>query len=382
MATATAPTRHSIAARVRLAREQAGLRQEDVAVGLGIPRPSVTELEAGRRDLSSVELAVLAELLGKPVDWFVAGEEQFDPEAWDPVRFHLRGGDLTGDDRRALLGFASRCADYANLEALLEVLPELPRARYGGLTGRHIDQGRAVARAERQRLRLGTRPIGDVVALLELQGIKVLDWAMPAGSAIDGALFVSDETGPCVLLNEAAVWTRRQFSAAHEYAHLLLDLDGDHAQVCFQNGRGLAEKRANAFAAEFLSPTDGVLEFLATLGVPAKRPVSVADVIELQRYFQVSYEATLWRLLNLGLIAEDERQAFAAFKPSELARRLGYEPSDLQPAGPVSRRFRQLALRAWQAGKITRGKLAELLGVTKRDLEELPGALAGLGVGG
>ena len=382
MTTAAAPTRQSIATRARLAREQAGLRQEDVAARLGIPRPSVTELEAGRRDISSVELAVLADLLGKPIEWFVAAEGQFDPDAWNPVNFHLRGGDLTDNDRRALVTFASRCAEYASLEVLLDVRPEIPRARYGGLTGRHIDQGRAVALAERQRLQLGARPIGDVVALLELLGVKVLDWPMAEESAIDGALFASEETGPCILLNGDEAWTRRQFSAAHEYAHLLLDVDGDRAEVCFRNGQGLTEKRANAFAAEFLSPTDGVLEFLATLGVPARRPVSVADVIELQRYFQVSYDATLWRLLNLGLITEPQRQEFAAFKPSALARRLGYEPSDQQPKGPVSRRFRQLAIRAWQAGKITRGKLAELLDVPKRDLDGLPGALAGLGVGG
>ncbi len=41
--------------------------QEDVAQVLGVHRVAVTEIEAGRRKLSAVELVLLAEWLGCPV---------------------------------------------------------------------------------------------------------------------------------------------------------------------------------------------------------------------------------------------------------------------------------------------------------------------------
>jgi transcriptional regulator with XRE-family HTH domain len=75
------PTRQSIGVRVRMARQQAALRQEDIARHLGIPRPSVSEIENGRRELTSVELTRLAALVGKPLAWFVAGDEAFDAKA-------------------------------------------------------------------------------------------------------------------------------------------------------------------------------------------------------------------------------------------------------------------------------------------------------------
>jgi Zn-dependent peptidase ImmA (M78 family)/transcriptional regulator with XRE-family HTH domain len=369
------PTRESIGARIRLAREQSGIRQEDVAARLGIPRPSVSELEAGRRDVSSLELVALGQLFSKPVQWFVAGDERFEPDAWDPANFHLRGGELTAEDRTALLRFASRCYEYAALERLLGLQRQVPRPRYEGLRGLHINQGKQAAQLERRRLELGSGPVGNVVALLEQEGIKVLDWRMPADSEIDGALFTAEETGPCVLLNDSNRWSRRQFSAAHEYAHLLLDVDGGRSEICYAGSQELAEKRANAFAAEFLSPAEGVKGFLARLGVPSKRTLALGDVIELQRYFGVSYQTTLWRLLNLGLLEEDQRQQLAAYKPISVARRLGYEQSEDQDRSS-SGRFVELALKAWRENRITRGKLAELLEVTKADADRLTRSLA------
>lgn len=369
------PTNQTIGARARLARAQANLRQEDVAAYLDIPRPSVAEIERGRRELSSRELSQLSALLGKPVAWFLATEPEFKADAWDPAAFRLRGGDLSDGDRRALLAFASRCYDYANLERVLGITSRAQAPRYRVSAGRHIDQGRETALHERSRLRLGTQPIADVVAVLEQEGIKVLDWSMPDDSRIDGALFVSDETGPCILLNEQQLWVRRQFTAAHEFGHLVMDADDEHSDICFSGSRSLPEKRANAFAAEFLSPTGGVDQFLATLGVTKPEDLALGDVVELQRYFHLSFQATVWRLLNLEWIDDHQREWLLQFKPSDLQKRLGYTSSKEDQRKSASGRFRELALRAWREGRITLKRLAELLDIRTqsliRDLDSL-----------
>jgi transcriptional regulator with XRE-family HTH domain len=70
------PERLALASRLRLAREQAGLSQGQVAVKLQLQRPSVSEIEAGRRKVSSEELAKLAELYDVSVSWLTKGEAE------------------------------------------------------------------------------------------------------------------------------------------------------------------------------------------------------------------------------------------------------------------------------------------------------------------
>ena len=63
--------------RVKFAREVAGLSQAQVADALGIHRPSVSEIEAGRRRVTAEEMVALARVFGVSLEW-LAGET--DPD--------------------------------------------------------------------------------------------------------------------------------------------------------------------------------------------------------------------------------------------------------------------------------------------------------------
>ena len=63
--------RQAIASRLKLAREMAGLTQGQVAQHLGWHRPTVSEIEAGRRRVQAEELATLAELYGVNIPWIM-----------------------------------------------------------------------------------------------------------------------------------------------------------------------------------------------------------------------------------------------------------------------------------------------------------------------
>jgi len=77
--------RKQIASRLRAAREMAGLSQAQVAKILGLHRPSVSEMEAGRRRVSGEELAKLAEVYSVDMNWLmraeVAGDSTMDDRA-------------------------------------------------------------------------------------------------------------------------------------------------------------------------------------------------------------------------------------------------------------------------------------------------------------
>ena len=60
--------------RLKLARENSGLSQEQVARILKIHRPSISEIEAGRRKVSSEELDTLSEIYSVSVEWLLKGE--------------------------------------------------------------------------------------------------------------------------------------------------------------------------------------------------------------------------------------------------------------------------------------------------------------------
>src|SRR5437016_5983045 len=67
--------REEIAGRLRLARETAGLSQGQVAKRLNMHRPTVSEIEAGRRRVSAEEIVIFADLYGIDANWIMAGSK-------------------------------------------------------------------------------------------------------------------------------------------------------------------------------------------------------------------------------------------------------------------------------------------------------------------
>lgn len=74
MSEATQALARSIGERIRELREEAGLRQDDIAkaakiFGLGWARSSVAQLERGTRDLAAYELLLLPHVLAEALGW-------------------------------------------------------------------------------------------------------------------------------------------------------------------------------------------------------------------------------------------------------------------------------------------------------------------------
>jgi len=71
--------RKLIGSRLAIARERAGLSQAQVANQLKLPRPSISEIEAGRRRVAADELVMFADLYSVDMDWIAGrGEENVD----------------------------------------------------------------------------------------------------------------------------------------------------------------------------------------------------------------------------------------------------------------------------------------------------------------
>lgn len=96
--------RQMIVARLRAAREDAGLTQSEVADALGIARSSYTQIETGRNTLSIEHLALLPAILHKPVAYFL-GLATGDLASDEAELLELYRT-LNEDRRRFVLGFA------------------------------------------------------------------------------------------------------------------------------------------------------------------------------------------------------------------------------------------------------------------------------------
>ena len=65
----------TLAERLRLAREQAGLSQGQVARLLDMHRPTISEIEAGRRKVTAEELAVFSQTYEVSVAWLTGSDD-------------------------------------------------------------------------------------------------------------------------------------------------------------------------------------------------------------------------------------------------------------------------------------------------------------------
>lgn len=91
--------------RLREARKYLGLKQEEVATYLKIPRTALTDIENGQRRVEAIELARLAKLYRQPVGYFT-GEDAAAGLPIDVAHLARQAADLSEQDRTELGRFA------------------------------------------------------------------------------------------------------------------------------------------------------------------------------------------------------------------------------------------------------------------------------------
>ena len=385
-------TQIELSRRIRTAREACGLTQEQVADRLGVARSAVVQMEQGKRSVSSLELDRLAHLFGRDIREFVA--DSFEEESTLAALFRAEADVL---DQPSVADAIRDCValgrEVRNLEQLLGIdsaegtpasypVPP-PASRWDA-----IQQGDRIAKEERRRIGLGATALPDLAQLLEMEGVRTGIVDLPGD--VSGLTLNDARHGLFVIANRAHHVLRRRFSFAHEYAHVLADRSR-FGLVSRSSGRdNLIEVRANAFAASFLMPEEGVREFLAGLGKgspsrtssdvfdesgsirvegrtpPGSQAMQLYDVVQLAHHFGVSRIACLYRLRNLRFLTDAEfdhlRQLDESGQGRDIASALGLpEPDHEEARNWFRQRVLGLALEAYRREEISHGKLVELL---------------------
>ncbi|MDE2654109.1 MAG: ImmA/IrrE family metallo-endopeptidase [Gemmatimonadota bacterium] len=268
------------------------------------------------------------------------------------------------------------------ISAIPEYSLRAPRSKWNA-----VRQGNAAAEKERRRLDLGIAPLPDVASLLGAQGISTVLVSMDDG--ISGLTLISADGNVLVAANRTHHILRRRFSFAHEYAHVLLDRELRAILSHARDRSNLMEVRANAFAASFLMPAEGVRSYVNALskGLGSRtradtfdeeavtrvegrkradtQNIELHDVVRMAHHFGVSCTAMLYRLKGLDFVTEEEHSSLAEQDSMGLSKALrGFlglpKLDDTDGEIRVHARFVAMAIEAFMRGKITQRKLDEL----------------------
>lgn len=382
-----------IGQRIRKIREKYGLSQEEVETAISLPQKAMTRIEAGQRSVTSLELTYLAELFHCPITDFFIDEKDDDLLV---TLYRLSPGlEADREIQKEVAKYVHICREGAILEALLNLSSRKQVLSYPFHHPKSIleaiQQGDQVAEQERKRLGIGNHPIHNIVDLLSSQGIWCAGTELPHEMA--GLFLFHSSIGAAILVNGRHARARQIFSYAHEYAHALFDQNRHILISTTANASELIEARANAFAAAFLLPSQGVSEMLHSLGkgrasrtdfsvfdvatqgvveaeerlLASRQKIASQDIALIAHHFGVSCQATAYRLHSLRYISQKERDQLLKEELLGKAylRMLGL--NDLEKADKsfsYQRELRtyisRLIIEAYQCEKISRGRLMEL----------------------
>lgn len=377
-------TAETFGRKLSLLRTDFGQDTAALSKATGIPVDRLGALEHGNVVPTGDEVLIVADHFRKDFRFLISDDARDLDEGVD-LLFRECGRDLPPSDRVAIAEFAYLCRCQAQLELGLGITPARPGFSFQPTGSYFKGHGESCARMLRQHLGLGPREVvRDVFSEIRSMGFKVFRRRLE-NSNISGLFMNHPEAGPSILVNLAEGIARQRFSAAHEWAHGLLDRKPVTLSLIGEwNSRDLVEVRANTFASNFLIP----VELLSS--VEASRWSDPKEVSIWADRLRVSVPAVLSALVAAKKITDEtpERIRSEAPRPPE--------PPDPELEGNLSptqiarkqvlldrglsKHYVDLCFDAYTRDLITIGLLAEMLLSTPAGTYEIA-SLFGRGIG-
>ena len=231
------------------------------------------------------------------------------------------------------------------------------------LVVRNRNDARAIAYKLRQEWNMGIGPISNAINLLENHGVKVIE-VEEDPELFDGTSSMVDGI-PVVVLNANVgdtsnpkhhnTYERRNLTLFHELGHQLMNIADDIEDK-------EKEKICNAFASEFLIPSD---MFIKIFG-PKRTGISFFELKDVQREYGISARALMYKASELGVITPSRYKYFNISLNKNLQWRDAIDETVMLPQH--STRFKRLVYRALATDVISISKSAELLDKSVSDV--------------
>lgn len=344
--------------RLRFARQAMNLTLEDVESQSSIGASTLSEFENGKREPRLPQLKQLADLYRRSTTFFLTD----DPLPVEIVLWRQRPTSPSAEELQAqLLRLAEQ---YHNLEQWCDDCEELNLPFSSDNPQRFwYKTAERLAHNFRNTFGLGERPGQSLLRVVEeVCKIKVFHVPFePTGSA---ACTYHERFGAAILLNSNNVPWRRNFDLAHELFHLLTwKVFRQVGEQPISLASDAEEKFATCFARNLLMPQEP-LRIAINSQVGERTKLSFDDLFEVARQFDVSVEALLWQMRFIFNLPKDEIQSDI----EKLRGKMAFwdkRQKDTPPTRPL--RFEALANEALRKGRISAGRYAEYLGITRRE---------------
>lgn len=280
-----------LGARLREARERAGLRQGELGSQAGLDRTAVNKIESGIRKITALELSDFARALGVRMTSFFT-----DPIPSLVSHRSSQGLDTTDSQIDRLL---ARIAEDVELlqglpatELALPVEEDPPAPRPTSMSG--ADE---LAVSARTQLGLnGTQPVHDLVNGVAALGLLAFSIDLGADTADAGTILLKQ--GGVALINSHNKVGRRRLALAHELGHFLVADDYTVDWRVVDQTNDDIESRLDRFARSLLLPEAGVRAAWAAHEARELRETAVLLASE----FRVDMATLARRLDDLNLI--------------------------------------------------------------------------------
>lgn len=333
--------------RLSLARKRRRLTGKRLAELTGLSAVTISRLEKGENQPDEGSVTRLAGALDYPEKFFF----EDDPEELDTEAVSFRSlSKMSAKERDAALSAGALGLQLADW---VEESFSLPETNLIDLS--YETNPEAAARSIRQYWGVGERPIGNMIKLLEANGVRIFSLSENTAS-VDAFSFWRDDK-PFIFLNNFKTAERSIFDTAHELAHLVMHRHGGP-----RSSRS-AEREADTFASAFLMPSQDVKARMPRL-------ITTPVVIKAKARWRVSAMAMSYRAHALGLLSEWQYKSICI----ELGKR-GFrsgEPGGIERETSII--WQKVLSQLWSE-RMTKSEIADDLHFP---LDELEGLVEGL----
>ncbi|MFN8864730.1 MAG: helix-turn-helix domain-containing protein [Flavobacteriales bacterium] len=336
--------------RIRHARIQRGMSQQEAANALNITKQMVSKYETSTVP-SSDKLIKLARLYRTRVDYFFSKPEVELGE----INFRKKSSFSAKSLNALKESVRLQIENYLYVENLLHIEPSFKNPLINHPVKSREDVVKAVEMLRKQ-WNIGNDPIHNIIEMLEDKEIKVIE--IDDGSMrFDGLATVIDNKFYVVVVNKRMPIERKRFTLLHELGHLLLKLKNlEDKEV---------EKYCNWFSSEMLISSANLR---AELGAH-RSSVTVEELKNLQEKYGVSIQAIVYKMKDIGLLPENQLKVFYQRLNANSVFKAEIDQERFK-GSEYSNRFNSLVHHALAEEVISTSKASALLGVPLSHLKD------------
>ncbi len=337
--------------RLRSARKMAKFSMDDLVSKIDniVSKQSISKYEKGimKPENSRIVLKI-ANALNVPVEYFFKENEI----SISGINFRKK----SSLGKKEIDSIKERVKDYLERYFELEDLLNIKNSFINPLSKMKItlnpDSIENAAIKVREAWGIGEKAsILSVVNLFEKNNIKIIELNVSEGfEGLSGTV----EGKPFIVLNKNVTDDRKRFTATHELAHIILDID--------KKDLSKKEKICHSFAGAFLISKKALEELLGH-----RNKIALNELVNVKEQYGISMQAIMAREYFLGFITEYNYTNFNIY-----FKKMGYrkkEPGKYN-IKESSDRFKQLIYRAVAEEAISIGKAASLVRSNIADIEK------------